>query len=85
MTRPTRAARAEHDALLAALDHYRPPCRGDARFTDDDQPASALEPICARCSILPECGEYADAAHPAAGIWAGRRWATAEQRRRAAA
>lgn len=85
MTRPARAARVEHDALLTALEHYRPPCRGDARFTDDDQRATDLAMICARCSIVVECGEYADAARPPAGIWAGRRWPATTPRKRVTA
>lgn len=84
MTLRARAARAEYTALVDALEHYRPPCHADPRFTDDDQRATDLAMICARCSILPECGEYADAARPAAGIWAGRRWTTTQRKDHAA-
>lgn len=80
--------RTPHPALFAALGHaldrHRAACHGDARFIDDDVPAAALAPLCARCPVFVECLEYAVAARPNGGVWAGRRYGYARRREKAA-
>lgn len=75
----TAEARALRD-LATAMVHAEAACKGDARFTDDDQEAEELAPICRSCPLWRECLVYAQKAKPAGGIWAGRRWVRRYQR-----
>lgn len=63
-----------YERLAQALEMMGAPCEGDPRFTTDNAPLDALQPICAGCPIQMLCDEYARAARPAAGVWAGRRY-----------
>lgn len=63
-----------YERLQEALEQQGAPCEGDARFTTDNAPLDALQPVCAACPIRMLCDEYARAAKPAAGIWAGKRY-----------
>jgi hypothetical protein len=56
-----------------------PACDGDDRYTNDDQDAAELAPICAACPLYELCDRYAQSARPKAGIWAGRRYTTKEK------
>lgn len=67
-------APAAYERLSQALDLLGAPCVGDDRFTADNAPLDTLQPVCAACPIRMLCDEYARAARPAAGIWAGRRY-----------
>ena len=87
-TPPKRDA-APHEAetrltdLATAMLTKRPACAGDARFVTDiphlpESDLRSLETICRRCPVVRECGAYARAAHPAAGVWAGASYAPSE-------
>lgn len=60
--------------LLDAMETHTPACRDIPLFTADDPSRADREvcaAICADCPLLIECSAYAEAAKPAAGIWAG--------------
>lgn len=62
--------------LSRALETRAPRCNGDARFTEDRvTPAVAknLAEICATCDVALLCRQYALAAKPKIGYWAGHR------------
>lgn len=67
-------APAEYEALHEAMQWHRPACRGDDRFTADLAPLDGLREICTGCPLRQPCGDYAAAARPAGGVWAGRRY-----------
>lgn len=61
--------------LLDAMETHEPACRGVDLYTQDDPKPADLRvcaPICDACPLKPECAAYAEAANPAAGIWAGK-------------
>ncbi|MFJ2542743.1 WhiB family transcriptional regulator [Microbacterium sp. NPDC087589] len=74
----------EHDAeeaftaLSNALDIVAPGCRDDGRFTLDPHELQREElgflsvRVCWPCPVRDLCRAYAEAARPAAGVWAGR-------------
>lgn len=64
--------------LLSALAVESPACGGNSLYTADHVAADELrflEKICASCPVFTECQNYARAARPPAGIWAGSNWA----------
>lgn len=71
-------ADAAFDALDRGLASSRPACDGDERFTLDahqfqtDEVAFLSARYCWPCPVRALCRAYADAAKPAAGLWAGR-------------
>ena len=67
----------EYDRLAEAMNHYRPACRGYDLFTADDPDAAQLalaRRLCAGCPLRGLCSDFAEAANPEAGIWAGTRY-----------
>lgn len=67
---------AAYDQLSRALEMRAPRCNGDSRFTEDKvSPALAkdLAKICATCDVALLCRQYALAAKPKIGYWAGQR------------
>jgi len=71
----TRAATA-YAALVAALEQEPPPCRGDNRYLSEHGDIDPeLQLRCSTCPVFQLCRDYALADRPAAGIWAGERWA----------
>lgn len=74
--RPRRSlvGAAEWDHLEQAALSHDALCAGDGRFTDDDTNPADLAPVCARCPLFAECVDYATAARPPGGVWAGRRY-----------
>lgn len=65
----------EYAVLVAAMDEFRPRCRGDVRFTTDllsRTNVDQMRRVCAGCAIRSACSEFARAAQPSAGFWAGR-------------
>ncbi|MGO1544385.1 MAG: hypothetical protein ACTHXA_08600 [Gulosibacter sp.] len=64
----------EHAALMAALIENTAPCDGDQRFTDERTSAEELRPICGARARGTLCRNYASAARPIAGVWAGHRY-----------
>lgn len=63
-----------YDALQDAMRDEKPLCEGDARFVDDVTRAEHVAELCAVCPLRGACLQYARAAHPTGGIWAGQRW-----------
>lgn len=64
----------EYNALQRELRHRVAPCRNVKEFTADrvdDDTATVLAGICARCPVIDLCRAYADTARPD-GYWAGR-------------
>ena len=62
-------------ALSEAMRTTPPACEGFDEFTADELSADELAwcaSVCARCPLLALCGDYANAARPSAGYWAGR-------------
>ncbi|MBT2497133.1 WhiB family transcriptional regulator [Microbacterium sp. ISL-59] len=71
-TRITPEARDAYAKLTAAMEHHRPPCADDDRFTAGQVlQIEYLARACAECPIRTECGTYAQLAQPTAGFWAG--------------
>lgn len=72
-TRITPGAREAYAALTAAMEHHRPACADDDRFTATKgvHTVHPLGAICSACPIQRECGTYAELAQPIAGYWAG--------------
>ncbi|MFC7789734.1 WhiB family transcriptional regulator [Microbacterium sp. MAHUQ-60] len=71
------AAATAFAALNNAMSTTRPACLGDARFTADHltaQDIKDLRTVCASCPLADTCGDYASAAFPPAGFWAGTTW-----------
>lgn len=67
---------AAYDQLSRALSLRAPRCDGDPRFTADRITATEareLAPICASCDVALLCRQYANAADPQVGYWAGHR------------
>jgi len=69
-------ARAEYQTLSEAMQHTRPNCEGWADIFTADGPADIetvtfTAELCCTCPLLTECGEFARAARPGVGIWAG--------------
>lgn len=65
-----------YDQLSRALEMRAPQCNGDARFTEDRVTAAVakdLAKICATCDVALLCRQYARAANPKIGYWAGHR------------
>lgn len=63
-----------YDQLSRALEIRAPKCNGDARFTEERiTPAVAkdLAAICATCDVALLCRQFATAANPQVGYWAG--------------
>ncbi|KJQ54153.1 WhiB family transcriptional regulator [Microbacterium sp. SA39] len=77
MSRTDRAETA-FDALARALDDAAPGCKGDTRFTLDahqlqrDEVTFLSVKVCRPCPLRALCQDYAEAAKPQAGVWAGR-------------
>ena len=70
---------AAYDQLSRALEMRAPKCNGDARFTEDrinPTVAKDLAKICATCDVALLCRQYARAANPQVGYWAGHRAGT---------
>ncbi|WP_156891238.1 WhiB family transcriptional regulator [Agromyces subbeticus] len=66
------AYRALHDALA----DRQPLCAGDDRFIADapsTEDIAEMAGMCELCSVRARCLDYALAAKPAAGFWAGIR------------
>lgn len=71
---PRRYRPDELDALADAMMNASPACAGDDAFTADVILPSAAARMTARCAACPvrrPCAEYAAAAEPTAGFWAG--------------
>ena len=63
--------------LVAAIEANAAPCRGDDRYTADTLTPEEMGEVKEKCSACPVfllCRDYAFAARPPAGIWAGKRW-----------
>jgi hypothetical protein len=74
----TRASEA-YDLLHTAMTTTLAPCAGIGLFTADDLSAAdkaVLTPICDTCPLFDLCRDYADAARPTAGLWAGKTYGT---------
>lgn len=81
MSRPVRVRGAEELRVLHdAADRCAPPCRGDARFVDDDAPLEPLRKVCVSCPLFDLCDAYRVAARPKSGVWAG--WRASQRRYR---
>lgn len=68
-----------YEQLSRALETRAPQCNRDDRFTADRiSPATArdLAEICASCDVALLWQQYAKAASPTVGYWAGRRYGT---------
>lgn len=71
---------AEYAELVAAFDHARPACRDDWRYIQereeiDGDDLDQMSLTCrTRCTLFELCDEYARAAKPTGGMWAGRYW-----------
>lgn len=66
-------ARAAYVTLVDAMEHHRPACSDDDRFTTGQvADSSHLNFVCSSCPIRTECGTYAELAQPRAGYWAGQ-------------
>jgi hypothetical protein len=67
---------AEWHTLQKCIDETAPACVGDPRFIldADDIDAAELANVCETCPLLAQCHDYANAARPSAGVWAGKRW-----------
>lgn len=66
-----------YSQLSRALETRAPECNGIDLFTADHitkADAEVLKPICARCDVALLCRQYAKAAKPRVGFWAGRRY-----------
>jgi hypothetical protein len=70
-----------YQALLEAMEISTAPCLGDDRFTDDHTLTEEVTPICDTCPLRNLCEDYARAAKPTGGIWAGRRWGQTRTKR----
>lgn len=66
------AARAAYVTLVDAMEHHRPACSDDYRFTNGSREPFVLARVCGACPIRTECGTYAELAQPRAGYWAGQ-------------
>ena len=64
----------EYSALMNAMRDTEVPCTDDERFLMDDSDEKLLAHICAKCPVDIWCRDYALAAKPAGGVWAGRRF-----------
>jgi len=73
------AASGAYDALHRAMSTTAPGCAGLDLFTADDltkADIAVLVPICEACPINSLCRDYATAARPPAGFWAGKKYTT---------
>jgi hypothetical protein len=67
----------DSDRVPACRNH---PMRDVWWFNDDVHSAagraatSAAARVCVACPVLAECGQFAEALRPRAGVWAGRLW-----------
>ena len=60
--------------LTLAMEQQTPSCDGIDAFTSDTldrEDRANLAAICADCPLQVQCAEYARAAKPTAGYWAG--------------
>lgn len=67
---------AAYAALLEAMEHTKPLCLNDDRFTADElKPGDVIEltETCTLCPLRAACENYAREGRPAAGFWAGRK------------
>lgn len=73
-TRQSPEAVAAYRTLAAAMEHHRPACSDDHRFTGEKVALQTrpLAAVCDRCPIRRECGDYAGLAQPKSGYWAGQ-------------
>jgi hypothetical protein len=83
MTRATTGVK-EYQTLSDALIDTTVPCGDDGRFVQErDQigtaELNAMKNACTQCPLLSLCHDYAKAARPPAGMWAGRFWGRAER------
>ncbi|GAA3654477.1 WhiB family transcriptional regulator [Microbacterium marinilacus] len=81
---PMRDATAERDRLDAVLTAHAPACAGDDRFTADHPTTAdvdAMAAVCATCPAQAACDDYAAAALPPVGVWAGTRYPRREATR----
>ncbi|MGQ0465504.1 MAG: hypothetical protein ACT4QG_09305 [Sporichthyaceae bacterium] len=78
----SKAALAAWHALLVAAEHTRPPCRGRTEWVSDDpaDKAAAIE-ACGWCPLTPDCRAFTTAWTPTAGVWHGRDFTEANNRR----
>ena len=82
---PQRIAAAQ-EALTRAYADADPACLNDDRFTAsrpgplDAHERRDLYLTCFGCPLFEVCAEYADAARPAAGYWAGKNYGTWERK-----
>jgi len=71
----TPAARAIDAALLNMAHHdERTPCQGwdaDLFLSEDHTERAAAIPLCAGCSLLTYCHDYATELKASFGVWAG--------------
>ncbi|MGM7671458.1 WhiB family transcriptional regulator [Microbacterium sp. A93] len=77
--RPRRVSPADaaYAQLSRALDRRAPECDGIDLFTADTltkADAATLAPICAACDVALLCRQYAKAAKPTVGFWAGKQY-----------
>lgn len=75
---------AEYRALTGALEHTKPACLNDWRFTIDavdlhHVDKAQMRNVCRRCPLTDLCRTYATIARPKAGMWAGRHWGRIER------
>lgn len=84
--RRERQAPAEFARLQRTLERTAPACEGDNRFTTDPSEllpgtSDVLRAVCASCPVRVPCQDYARAAGPAGGFWAGRNYPERRTRR----
>ena len=75
MSKASDAYNTLHNAMTTTI----APCSGLDLFTADDLNAAdmaVLVPICETCPLFALCDAFGQAARPAAGVWAGKRYAT---------